>query len=68
MRKYTCNVCGETYLVSDPNNPPVSMQFIFPYGSDQDGDEFQIDVCPYCLKPYVKHVDKICVISPIINK
>lgn len=68
MRSYTCNICGKTFMMADLDNTPVSNGFIFPYGSDDDGDEFQLDVCPRCLKSYVKHVDKICAISPIIRK
>lgn len=65
MAKQTiCNQCGKTFGEWDEANH-FGLRQRFGYGSEHDGDEFELDLCCKCADKLVNHLVSICQVNPL---
>ena len=56
MRTITCDVCDNRI---DDINKLISINHIFRYGSQRDGDDISIDLCEDCFDKLDRHIKKV---------
>ena len=56
MKTITCDVCDNRI---DDINKLISINHIFRYGSQRDGDGVSIDLCEDCFDKLDRHIKKV---------
>ena len=61
MKITVCNICGNHFGMGDH----FHMSHRYGYGSTNDGDLLELDLCNTCLDKLTMHLVKECKISPL---
>jgi hypothetical protein len=65
LKTYRCNLCGKDYPIDPRRDYHFSCTHQFCYPSQNDGDRFDLDVCPKCEDLFASKIVAMCVVSPI---
>lgn len=60
---FICNVCKKIF--PDFKSYGMRMNYRFGYGSENDGDIFDLTVCDSCADTVANAIESVCAISPI---
>ena len=55
---FICDVCMTSVCFED-NDMEASLSAKFGYGSDEDGNEYHLDLCPNCFKKALAELKRI---------